>query len=466
MSLDFRPFYFEKNRNTDKITSCTSKNHINLNYKKTLQYLYDTLPVFHRTGKAAYKANLDNSIQLDKHFGNPHEKYKTVHVAGTNGKGSVSHLIASVLHSSGYKTGLYTSPHLFDFRERIKINGREIPEQKVIDFVEENKSFIECLQPSFFEITSSMAFWFFAEEQVDVAVIETGLGGRLDSTNIITPKLSVITNIGFDHTEFLGNSLDKIASEKAGIIKPRTPVVIGEKHEQTTKVFIAKAEEADSPIFFAEDCLKILHTENKSGKQIFTFTSLNRDLFPDNEFIASLDLEGSYQSKNIVTALTALAILKNQSFKIDSKTEQKGLANAASNTNFNGRWQILKNSPTVICDTGHNAHGLKYTMKQLKEQNYESLYFILGIVADKDLDSIITLLPENAYYFFTQASIHRAMNFETLAKKCMTAGLQGEPVATVSEAIQKALEKASANDVIFIGGSTYVVAEARINPEK
>jgi dihydrofolate synthase/folylpolyglutamate synthase len=418
--------------------------------------------VFHRIGKAAYKANLDNSILLDERFGRPHRKYKTVHVAGTNGKGSVSHIIASVLHAAGYKTGLYTSPHLFDFRERIKINGQEIPERDVIDFVEANRSFIEYLKPSFFEISSSMAFWFFGREQVDVAVIETGLGGRLDSTNIITPELCVITNIGFDHTEFLGDSLEKIASEKAGIIKPRVPVLIGEKHEQTTEVFAAKAGESGSPIFFAEDCLSVLSSENSpAGRQTFAFASLNKDLFEDDRFTASLDLEGKYQIKNAVTALTALAVLKRQSFEIDSKAEREGLANAALNTGLKGRWQILKRNPTVICDTGHNAHGLKHTMKQLKEQDYDRLYFVLGVVSDKDLDSIIPLLPEDACYFFTQASIPRAMDAAVLAERCTKAGLKGETVATVDEAVRKALGRASANDLIFIGGSTYVVSELR-----
>lgn len=434
-----------------------------MNYKETIQYLYEALPVFHRIGKAAYKANLDNSILLDRYFGMPHKKYKTIHLAGTNGKGSVAHIIASTLHAAGYKTGLYTSPHLFDFRERIKIDGREIPEQKVIDFVNENKAFIEKMRPSFFEITSSMAFWFFAEERVDVAVIETGLGGRLDSTNIITPELSVITNIGFDHTEFLGDSLDKIACEKAGIIKPNIPVVVGERHEQTTDVFIAKANEANSPIIFAEDCLKALTAEHRPGKQLFTFASLNSDLFPCERFTASLDLEGDYQCKNIVTALTALAVLRNQSFEIGNEALQKGLANAAANTGFKGRWQILQRNPTIVCDTGHNVHGLKLTMQQLKEQDCERLYFVLGLAGDKDLNSIIPLLPQNAYYFFTQASIPRAMAAETLAKQCMSAGLHGEIVAAVDEAVKKAVDKASVNDMIFIGGSTYVVAEKTKN---
>ncbi|MDR0384759.1 MAG: bifunctional folylpolyglutamate synthase/dihydrofolate synthase [Prevotellaceae bacterium] len=432
-----------------------------MNYKETLQYLYDALPVFHRTGKAAYKANLDNSILLDRYFGSPHRKYKTVHVAGTNGKGSVSHIIASVLHSAGYRTGLYTSPHLFDFRERIKVNGQDIPEQTVIDFVAENKSLIEHLRPSFFEIASSMAFRFFAEERVDVAVIETGLGGRLDSTNIITPELCVITNTGFDHTEFLGDSIDKIASEKAGIIKSGIPVVVGEKHEESTEIFTLKAKASNSPLVFAEDCLATLSSENRRGKQIFTFVSTNKNLFPDDKFTVSLDLEGSYQNKNIVTALTALAMLKKQSFEISSEAEQSGLADAAANTGLRGRWQILRKNPAIICDTGHNAHGLKYTMKQLMEQDYDKLYFVLGLVGDKDLDSIIPLLPQNAYYFFTQASIPRAMNAETLARKCIAANLKGEVVTAVVEAVRKAVRKASADDLIFIGGSTYVVAELK-----
>jgi dihydrofolate synthase/folylpolyglutamate synthase len=310
-----------------------------------------------------------------------------------------------------------------------------------------------------------MAFWYFAKEQVDVAVIETGLGGRLDSTNIITPTLSVITNIGFDHTEFLGDSLEKIAAEKAGIIKPGIPVVVGEKHEQTNGVFIAKAAEVHSPIYFAEECLDVLSAENKSGKQIFEFASLNKELFPDERFSASLDLEGNYQSKNIVTALTALAVLKKQSFAIAPEAEREGLSNTALNTSFKGRWQILNRNPSIICDTGHNAHGLNHTMKQLKELKYDNLYFVLGLVGDKDVDSVIPLLPENAYYFFTQASIPRAMKVGLLAEKCRQSGLCGEVVNTVADAVQKAIAKAGENDVIFIGGSTYVVGEIPNNEQ-
>jgi dihydrofolate synthase/folylpolyglutamate synthase len=407
----------------------------------------------------AYKANLDNSLSLDEYFGYPHRKYKTIHVAGTNGKGSVSHIIASVLQAAGYKTGLYTSPHLFDFRERIKVNGKMISEQKVVDFVEDHILMIDRIHPSFFEITSAMAFWYFADEHVDVAVIETGLGGRLDSTNIITPELSVITNIGFDHTELLGDTLDKIAYEKAGIIKSRVPVVVGERDELTTEVFLARARETDSSILFAEDVLIVSASEHKDGKQIFTLDTLYDGLFHDSRFTVVLDMEGNYQSKNIVTALTSLAVMRQQSFKIADIDMQYGITNAASSTGLNGRWQILQRHPTVICDTGHNAHGLRYTMKQLQEQSYDNLYFILGVVKDKDLDSIIPLLPRDAYYFFTQASIPRAMSAAELATRCMIEGLCGSMVITVSAAIRSAKKRASENDLIFIGGSTFIVAE-------
>ncbi|MDR1897939.1 MAG: bifunctional folylpolyglutamate synthase/dihydrofolate synthase [Prevotellaceae bacterium] len=430
-----------------------------MDYKATIQYLYDTLPVFHRTGKSAYKANLDNSIALDNYFNNPHRRYRAIHVAGTNGKGSVSHILASVLQCAGYKTGLYTSPHLADFRERIKVNGQEISEQSVIDFVENNKPVIESLKPSFFEITSAMAFWFFADMQVDVAVIETGLGGRLDSTNIITPALSVITNIGFDHTEFLGNDLRSIAFEKAGIIKPEIPVIIGEKHDLTTDVFTEKAKATHSPIFFAEDCFEVLSVKKQPGKQVFTINALNHDLSLENKAEITIDLEGNYQQKNIITGLTAIAALKRQLFNIDREAELYGLEHVAQNTGLKGRWQVLRRRPTVVCDTGHNAHGLRYTMKQLEESEYENLFIVLGVVGDKDTESIIPLLPRNARYFFTRASIPRAMNAVELAAKCMASGLKGEIIPAVPEAVHKAITLASTNDMVFVGGSTFVVAE-------
>lgn len=429
------------------------------NYIQTIKYLYDALPVFHRIGQAAYKANLNNSLTLDKLLDHPHKKYRTVHVAGTNGKGSVSHIIAAALNAAGYKTGLYTSPHLFDFRERIKINGNEIPEDSVIRFVHQNMDIIEQLKPSFFEITSAMAFSFFQQETVDVAVIETGLGGRLDSTNIIQPELAIITNIGFDHTEFLGNTLEKIAAEKAGIIKPRIPVVIGEKHERSTGVFTEKANEMNAPIIFAEDCLTVVSAKINDNRQHFTFDPKNNELFGQKQFSLAVDLKGDYQSKNIVTALTALAVLNRRTFQINSSTAVKGIENTAQNTGLNGRWQTLNEKPRIICDTGHNAHALKYTMKQLDGQLCDKLFFVIGITGDKDVDSIISILPQKAYYFFTQASIPRAMNAGTLAEKCRAAGLSGEIVETVDEALRKAAGKASPNDLIFIGGSSYIVAE-------
>ena len=427
-----------------------------MNYEETIQYLYAALPVFHRIGKAAYKANMDNAIILDNHFNNPHTNYKTIHVAGTNGKGSVSHILASVLQTAGYKTGLYTSPHLFNFRERIRINGNMISEQLVIDFVAENRQLIEQLKPSFFEITSAMAFYLFAKENVDIAVIETGLGGRLDSTNIISPEISVITNIGLDHTEFLGNTLADIAKEKAGIIKPHTPVVIGEKHAETTNVLKQIAESRNAPLYFAEECFEIVSAKKREGKQIFDINHLNK--LPSENMTISIDLEGNYQQKNVITAISALAILK-KNLAISSNAIGEGLSNTALNTNLQGRWQILKTQPLVIADTGHNAHGLAYTMKQLEETNHENMYIVFGVAEDKDIDSIVPFLPKTAYYYFTNAAISRAMKAEQLAQICVAAGLKGEIVNSVKEAVKKAIDKATANDVVFIGGSTFVVAE-------
>ena len=433
-----------------------------MNYTETIQYLYDALPVFHRIGKAAYKSGLDNSLALDNYFGNPHTKYRTVHIAGTNGKGSVSHILASVLQTAGYKTGLYTSPHLFDFRERIKIDGSEIPEQAVVDFVDANRLFVETLRPSFFELASSMAFRFFADEKVDVAVIETGLGGRLDSTNIITPALSLITNTGYDHTEFLGNTLQSIAGEKAGIIKPSVPTVIGEKNVETTAVFIDRARENQSPLFFAEESFAVRSVEKNAGLQIFNIEALDEigmSLYGKRHFRVSLDLQGDYQQKNIVAALLALALLRKADFDIEPAAIDAGLEQAAAKTGLKGRWQILGNKPAVICDTGHNAHGLSQTMKQLAEMRCNNLYFVLGVTGDKDLSSIIPLLPAAARYFYTQASVPRAMNAEHLAAKCAEAGLKGTIVPRVSDAVEQAIAAAAPDDVVFIGGSTYVVGE-------
>ncbi|MDR2425299.1 MAG: bifunctional folylpolyglutamate synthase/dihydrofolate synthase [Prevotellaceae bacterium] len=433
-----------------------------MNYSETIQYLYDALPVFHRIGKAAYKGGLDNSLALDNYFGNPHTKYRTVHIAGTNGKGSVSHILASVLQAAGYKTGLYTSPHLFDFRERIKIDGCEIPEQAVVDFVAASRTFVETLRPSFFELASSMAFRFFANEMVDIAVIETGLGGRLDSTNIIVPALGVITNTGFDHTEFLGNTLKSIAGEKAGIIKPSIPTVIGEKHVETTAVFIDRAKENRSPLFFAEENFAVRSVEKTEGQQVFNIEALNEigaSLYNSRHFSVSLDMQGDYQQKNIVTALLALAVMRNEGFNIDTEAIDVGMKQAAAKTGLKGRWQILGNKPAVICDTGHNAHGISQTMRQLAEMPCNNLYFVFGVMGDKDLSSIIPLLPAAAHYFYTQASVPRAMNAEYLAAKCTEAGLKGTIVPRISDAVHQAIAAASPDDVVFIGGSTYVVGE-------
>jgi dihydrofolate synthase/folylpolyglutamate synthase len=431
-----------------------------MTYKETIEYLYSTLPVFHRTGKTAYKANLDNTLELDRILGHPHRACRTLHIAGTNGKGSVSHILASVLQSAGYSTGLYTSPHLFDFRERIRINGTEISEDTVCEFVAANRATIESLQPSFFEITTAMAFDHFARQQVDVAVIETGLGGRLDSTSIISPELSIITNIGLDHTDILGNTLEKIAGEKAGIIKPGVPAVIGERHPETDPVFLRQAREQHSAIHFAEDHLSPRSVERLPGTLKITFDVHNPDLFgTDPTLTLQIDMEGDYQTKNVTTAAVAVAVMKKAGFDISNTARTEGFARAARNTGLRGRWQIIGQNPTVICDTGHNAHGLALTMQQLVAIPCRQLFIVIGVVSDKDLSSIIPLLPVHARYFFTRASTPRSMTAEELASRCTAAGLTGETTLDVPDAANKALSAASPDDVIFIGGSTFVVAD-------
>jgi dihydrofolate synthase/folylpolyglutamate synthase len=431
-----------------------------LQYRECIRYLYDTAPTFHLKGKSAYKANLSNSLALDEYFGHPHLRYPTVHVAGTNGKGSTSHFIAAVLQAAGYRCGLYTSPHLLDFRERIRIDGDKIDRSAVVDFVADNRALIEQLQPSFFEITSTLAFKFFADSAVDFAVIETGLGGRLDSTNIITPAVSVITNIGLEHTDLLGNTIEKIAVEKAGIIKPGVPVVVGEKQAETCEVFKRRAQELQSPLYFAEDLFSLIAVEKQTGGQTFTVADRQRLLTADSDTLSvSIDLEGDCQRKNILSALAALALLRRQ-YRIDGAALQVGLANAAASTGLMGRWQILQRSPLVICDTGHNAHGLALTMQQLKATPHRRLLMVFGLVSDKDLDSILPLLPRDAYWFITQASIPRAMDAAVLAAKCRRIGLMCEIRRNVSAALKYAISAAEPDDVIYVGGSTFVVAEA------
>ncbi len=420
-----------------------------MNYKQTIDFLFAQLPMYQRQGKAAYKANLNNTLALDKHFDYPHRQYLTVHIAGTNGKGSVSHMLASVLQQAGYKTGLYTSPHLKDFRERIKVNGAMIDEQSVVEFVEQNKEVIESIKPSFFEMTVAMAFQYFAKQNVDIAIIETGMGGRLDSTNIVSPMLSVITNIGLDHTAFLGDNLQSIAGEKAGIIKPKTPVVIGEWHKDTASVFMKKALENNSPIVFAN---RVRNASVKDNKYTINFND-------EPEYIdLELDLLGSYQQKNILTVLTALDVLKKE-LSILPEHIKEGVRTASATTGLKGRWQQLSDNPKIICDIGHNVEGVKYIVEQIDKQKFANLHIVWGMVNDKDIDKVLKLLPKQARYYFTKASIPRAMSELELMRTAKTNGLNGSCYANVSLAIRKAKENAQPNDFIFIGGSTFVVAE-------
>lgn len=411
--------------------------------------------MYQRQGKTAFKKDLDNIIALCEHSGNPHHKFKNIHVGGTNGKGSVSHILASVLQTAGYKTGLYTSPHLKDFRERIKINGELISKKNVIEYVEKNKSFFEKLKPSFFEITVAMAFEYFAIQKVDIAIIEVGLGGRLDSTNIINPLLSVITNISSDHIQFLGETLPEIAKEKAGIIKEKTPVIIGEYQKEVADVFINTAKNKNAPIYFAnKEYSSDYEMLSVDYKQILNIKKNNKPEFYDLE----TDLIGTYQKKNIICALKTIDILKGQ-FAISKNDIYKGILNVTKKTNFNGRWQILGYNPLIIADTGHNEAGIKEIISQIKNTAYKKLHFIFGTVNDKNIDTILTLLPKNATYYFTKAKIPRALDENILFKKAKKTGLSGKAFSTVKEAYSIAKQNASKTDLIFIGGSTFVVAE-------
>jgi dihydrofolate synthase / folylpolyglutamate synthase len=427
-----------------------------MTYSQTLEFLFSRLPAYHRIGKAAYRNNLENTILLDNYFHNPHTKYLTIHVAGTNGKGSVSHMIASVLQEAGYKTGLYTSPHLKDFRERIKINGEMIPEQDVISFTQNHHGIIDSLKPSFFEMTVAMAFNYFAEQLIDVAVIEVGLGGRLDSTNIINPVLSVITNIGHDHMDLLGDTPEKIAIEKAGIIKDKIPVIISETQEETEKVFNNRAKEKGSVIVFADKCFSCDFDDPSAlnGERGFLMTELST-----NTRVKGISaLGGDYQSKNLQAVFAAFGIL-NRAFKVSGENITDGIRNVIINTGLRGRWQILSAKPLTICDTGHNMEGLKYVMAQIKQINKSALHIVLGFVNDKDLGSVLPLFPADAYYYFTRASVPRALNESVLAAEAAKYGLAGHSFPSVAAALSSARSKASASDLIFIGGSTFVVAE-------
>jgi dihydrofolate synthase / folylpolyglutamate synthase len=427
-----------------------------MTYEKTIEFLFSQLPAYHRIGKAAYKNDLNNTIALDNYFGNPHLKYHTIHVAGTNGKGSVSHMIASILKEAGYKTGLYTSPHLKDFRERIKVNGEMISENEVIAFVKEHKGIIESLKPSFFEMTVAMAFNYFVKCKVDIAVIEVGLGGRLDSTNIIKPVLSVITNIGHDHMDLLGNTIGMIASEKAGIIKKNVPVVISETHPATKEIFISKAAESGSQISFADKRFSCI-LEQSNGLKDERMYQIN-DLLTNQKFKGVTVLGGDYQLKNIQAVFSVFNTLK-MIFKYSEKNITDGIRNVIINTGLKGRWQILGYNPLTICDTGHNKDGLEYVLDQINRIPKSGLHFVIGFVNDKDLKSVLPLFPTEAIYYFTKASIPRALDEEKLKSEAEKYGLKGQGYPDVKTALITARKNAANSDMIFIGGSSFVVAE-------
>ncbi len=427
-----------------------------MNYQETLNWLFSQLPMYQRQGKAAYKADLKNTLDLDQYFNHPHRKFKSIHIAGTNGKGSVSHMLASVLQESGYRVGLYTSPHLKDFRERIRINGEMVSEKFVVEFIEAHHAKFEEMKPSFFEMTVAMAFDYFAKERIDIAVVETGMGGRLDSTNIVSPDLSIITNIGLDHTAFLGNSIPEVAREKAGIIKKGIPVVIGESQKETMSVFEEFASKNNTKLYFADQ-----HYESDYSM----LTSDNKQIFnikhKDNIEYANLilDLTGYYQKKNLFTVLRAIDLLNEQGYKIEESQIYKGLENVVSNTGLNGRWQILSYNPTIVCDTGHNLEGMTLVLDQIKQTPYDRLHMVFGVVDDKNIEKLLRILPEDAKYYFTKADIPRSLDENILREKAKGAGLNGKSFEKVDQALKNAKKNAGVNDLIFIGGSTFVVAE-------
>ncbi len=426
-----------------------------MDYKETINFLFNSFPMFEKMGGDAYNPGLARTEELCAHFGNPHTTIKTVHIAGTNGKGSSSHLIAAVLQTAGFKTGLYTSPHLKEFTERIKINGKEISEEAITDFVNQHLDFFKNFKASFFEITTVMAFYFFAKEKVDITIIETGLGGRLDSTNVIIPEVALITNISLDHTQYLGNTLEKIAYEKAGIIKVQIPVVISERHEDTSAVFELTARLKNTPLIYAEDLYILKNNFFSEGK--FITDSYYKNLLQFKELQCGLG--GFYQEKNVKGVLATLDILIKKGWAIKPEHIRKGFSEVVTLTGLKGRWQILQHHPMILCDTAHNEAGINYITTQLNTLSYQNLYVVLGMVKDKDIDKILSLLPINAWYFFTQPSIPRALDKEVLFEKAIKAGLKGELAENVQEALTKAKLRANKDDLIYIGGSTFVVAE-------
>lgn len=430
-----------------------------MTYQETTEYLYNSAPLFQHVGGDAYKEGLSNTHVLDEYFGHPHRQFRTIHVGGTNGKGSCSHTLAAILQSAGYKVGLYTSPHLVDFRERIRVNGEMVSEEYVVRFVEEHRHFFEPLHPSFFELATAMAFNYFAESRVDVAVIEVGLGGKLDCTNIITPDLSIITNISYDHTQFLGNTLAQIASEKAGIIKKGVPIVIGECTDETRPVFINKAHEMNAPIILSDELniVKCSEPTSKGGRKYQT------GLY--GELVGALG--GLCQEKNTNTILTATEELKKIGYKLAEKDVRNGFENVCELTGLMGRWQKLHEHPTLVCDTGHNVGGISYIVGQLAQQHYDHLHIVMGMVNDKDVSGVLAMMPTEATYYFTKASVKRALDEHELQALATRFNLQGKAYPNVSEAVKAAMKDAQDNDFVFVGGSSFIVADllARWNEE-
>jgi dihydrofolate synthase/folylpolyglutamate synthase len=436
-----------------------------MNYPETLNYLYTQLPMFTRVGQSAFKANLTNTIALCEKLDNPQHKFKSIHVGGTNGKGSTSHMLAAILQTAGYKTGLYTSPHLKDFRERIRINGQMVSEQTVIDFVHDHLADFDEIQPSFFEMTVGLAFDIFAKEQVDITVIEVGLGGRLDSTNVITPLLSIITNIGWDHMNILGDTLQLIAGEKAGIIKPHVPVIIGEYQPEVADVFIYKAKQENVPLVFASELFEAngesLKAKGNTGELLKVYLKENKNLSPFTSHLSPLtiDLLGSYQTKNLKTVLVSVDELRQQGFTITDEHITEALKQVKTLTGLRGRWDTLSHNPLVICDTGHNPEGIAEVMKNIAATPHQQLHFVMGMVNDKDHSKVLTMLPKDAIYYYCKPDIPRGLGAESLKEKADEFGLHGEVYADVPTAFAAAKQAAQPDDLVFVGGSTFVVAE-------
>ncbi len=429
-----------------------------MNYQQTLDYMLAQLPMFHRIGAAAYKADLGNTLELCELTNYPYRFYPTIHIAGTNGKGSVSHFLSSILQEGGKKVGLYTSPHLRDFRERIKINGEMIPKKYVTDFVEKYKDDFARIHPSFFEMNVALAFSYFADEKVDIAIIETGLGGRLDSTNVINPIVSVITNISYDHMQFLGDTLAKIAFEKAGIIKPQVPVVIGQSHDETQPVFRRQAAEMHAEIYFADEHIALQNMSYTLDQRPLLSGKIIAD---NNTYIEKLDspLAGSYQPFNIVTTIQTAILLEEMGWPTNREIVKRGIEKVVENTGFSGRWQMLKRNPLTICDIGHNVDGIKEVVKQINCTPHHHLHFVFGVVSDKDISGMLKLLPKEATYYFCKAGLPRALDAHTLKDMASEIGLMGEVYASVAEAKEAASRNAKEDDLVFIGGSAFVVAE-------